>query len=86
MFLQLPYAEMKFDDLISLEEILNTKDIAEKVFFSEVYLKKTEIVEEVSSSFPICSEKKNELLKLLILWKILKLKKLSEKEIYFVNT
>ena len=54
----LPYDEMKFDNNVKLEDILNTSDDNDIGYFVEVDLKYPDNIKEKTKSFAICPENK----------------------------
>ena len=54
----LPYDEIKFDNNVRLEDILNTPDDSDIGYFVEVDLKYPDIIKEKTKNFPFCPENK----------------------------
>ena len=55
----LPYDEIKFDNNVKLEDILNTPDDSDIGYFIEVDLKYSDNIKEKTKLFPFPVNKKN---------------------------
>ena len=58
MIQHLPYDEIKFDENVKLEDILNTNDDSDIGYFVEVDLKYPDIIKEKTKTFPFAPENK----------------------------
>ena len=56
--LNLPYDEIKYDNSVKLEDILNTPDDSDVGYFVEVDLKYPDNIKEKTKNFPFCPENK----------------------------
>ena len=54
----LPYDEIKFDKNVELEDILNTNDDSDIVYFVEVYLSYPDKIKQKTKNIPFAPEKK----------------------------
>ena len=54
----LPYDDIKFDNKVKLDDILNTSDDSEIGYFVEVDLKYPDNIKEKTKYFPFCPENK----------------------------
>ena len=70
----LPWNEIKFDNNVTLADILNTSDDSDIGYFIEVDLKYPDNIKEKTKNFPFAPEKKKLILILLVfIWKRLHL-------------
>ena len=54
----LPYVEIKFNNYVQLEDILNTRDYNDIGYFVEIDLKYSDNIKETTKKLPFCAENK----------------------------
>ena len=62
-----PYVEIKFDRIITLEDILTTPDDSDIGYFIEVDVKYTDNVKEKTKNFPFAPENKKTILMISVI-------------------